>query len=182
MRSSVNIEELVNKAAGAAADAAIKKYKESEREEKRRSKLRNTGILIDHYLDFVNHYESIKYRATDIIEDLEPMEAAAVTQEDITITAIKRSKIKTQIMIQSIKIAVNILENKMKCKGETEKYELFNKLYMDADRVHIKFNQRIKIVADEMNCSESTARRWANEMLGELSIHLWGVDGLRIEL
>jgi Zn-dependent metalloprotease len=85
-------------------------------------------------------------------------------------------------MIRQIESAMELLKKDMKNKNETEKAAVIEKLYMDRSKKEYKYNQRVKVVAEELNCSESSVRRWANEMLTELSVKLFGVDGLRLEL
>lgn len=161
---------------------ALKLYKKQERENIKKNKLHNTGLLLDHYFDFVDHYEKIKYKASDIIDELDPVEVDMVSQDDIIIYSIKRSKIRTKIMINQIETAVKMVQAQMKAKNEIEKYNVFVKLYMDRDKKDLRFNQRVKSVAEESNCGESSVRRWSSEILNELSIKIFGVDGLRLEI
>lgn len=37
-------------------------------------------------------------------------------------------------------------------------------------------------VAGELNCGVVTARRWINEMINELSIYLFGIEGLKLDM
>lgn len=174
----VNTRELAKEA----ALEALRQFRKEERQKVKKTRLHNTGLLMDHYIEFIDYYEKIKYRASDIEDDLDPIEAEMVSQDDIIIYSIKRSKIRTKIMINQIESAVSMVEAQMKAKGEEEKYKVIQMLYMDRDKKDIKFNQRVKLVADEIKCSESSVRRWNTEMLNELSEKLFGVDGLRLEL
>ena len=70
----------------------------------------------------------------------------------------------------------------MKCKKEPEKYHVFEALYLDRRTKEMKFNIRIKLVAEAMFISESSARRWNTEMLNKLAVKLFGVDGLRLDI
>jgi len=55
-------------------------------------------------------------------------------------------------------------------------------LYFKKELKDLKFNSRVSKVAELLNCSESSVRRWNNEVLKKLSVMLFGVDGMRIDL
>lgn len=170
-----------------AAREAIKLYKREEKDKVKKDRLHNTGLLMSRYVELAEHYENIRYKATEIEEDLEPTDFKAVTQDDIIIDSIKRSKIRTMIILSQINSAVKFLEVSMKQRNEKEKCEAFKRLYMDAGKKDMKFYVKIKTVVTDMTnagmpCSESTVRRWSSEMLDELSIKLFGVDGLRLDI
>ncbi len=172
----------VNEIAREAALEAIKIYKQQEKEKVRKTRLHNTGLLLENYLGFVDHYEKIKYRASDIQEELDEVELDMVKMDDIIIQSIKRSKIRTKIMINQIETTMAMIQAKMAAKGEEEKSKVVKLLYMDRSKRNIKFNQRVKIIAEEIHCSESSVRRWNSEMLNEFSVILFGVDGLRLDV
>lgn len=46
-------------------------------------------------------------------------------------------------------------------------------------RRSIEWGESIRTIALEIPCGEGTVRRWKNEMISELSILLFGVDGLK---
>ena len=160
----------------------LKLYKQEEKNNVKKARFRNTGLLLNHYIDFVDHYENIKYKASDIQNELDLIESKMIEIDDIYIQSIKRSKIRTKIIVHHIEAAIDMLKSKMKNKNEPEKYDIIERLYMDRNIIDMKFNARIKFVSDSCNCSESSARRWNSEMLNELSVLLFGVDGLRLEL
>lgn len=171
----------INEVAKEAALEAFKIYKQQEKANMKKTRLHNTGLLLNHYIDFLDHYEQIKYKASDIQDDLSP-DIDKIELDDIMIYSIKRSKIRTMIMIRQIETAVALLKVKMKDKNQMEKYHVIEKLYMDRSKSKLEFNPRVNLVADELHCSDSSVRRWNSEMLNELSISLFGVDGLRLEL
>lgn len=176
-----------NELAREAAMEAFKIYKQQERNDIKKNRLHNTGLLLNHYMDFIDHYETIKYKASDIIDDLEVSEICPTDQDEVIIYSIKRSKIRTKIMISQIEAAVCIVRLDMKQKNETEKIKAFELLYMDKSKKNIKYNSKVKSVAEEMTalgmpCSDSSVRRWSDEMLKEISVKLFGVDGLRLDV
>ncbi|HBV97765.1 MAG: hypothetical protein JL50_03015 [Peptococcaceae bacterium BICA1-7] len=165
--------------AKAAAAEALKEFKDEERQQIRRTRYHNTELLLKKYLSLLDHYENAKDKVSDIIsvEDLEELDV-----DDVIIKAIKRSRVRTLIMITQIDTCLNILRLKQASKGQPEKYEVIYCLYLDRARRDIAWGELIEAVAHELNCSTDSVRRWKNEMVRELSILLFGVDGLRLDI
>jgi hypothetical protein len=67
-------------------------------------------------------------------------------------------------------------------KSQPERYAVIQKLYLEPSKTSIPWNERVQIVAAEIPCGEASVRRWKNDMINELSILLFGVDGLQLEL
>jgi hypothetical protein len=176
----------VDEHARAVAVEAVKIYQKEERERVKRSGYHNMRTLMENYLDLVEHYEKIKYRAKDLEDYLENMDIYGVDAEtedgEIRIEAIKRSKTRTLIMVTQIQTAIAMLKRDMEQKDEYEKYQTIYLLYMDARFKSIKFTQRICLIAREVNCHETTLRKWNNEMLNKLAVKIFGVDGLRLDV
>ncbi len=63
MKASVNIEEICNKA----TDAAIKRYKDKEREERKKSRFRNTELLLRN----IRHLRSWQRKCSVVRSQLE---------------------------------------------------------------------------------------------------------------
>lgn len=174
----VNVDEH----AKAVALEAVRLFRQEEKEKAKKSSLHNIGLLMDHYLELVDHYENIKYRATDISDELDLDALEEVAQDDIIIHSIKRSKIRTQIIISQVSTAVRMLETEMKAKEELDKFNAFQMLYLDKEIKDLKFTARVRAVAESIHCGDNTVRRWNTEMLNKLAIKLFGVDGLRLDV
>jgi hypothetical protein len=176
----------VDEHAKAVALEAVRIYRKEECDRVRRAGYHNMRTLMESYLDLVEHYEKIKYRAKDIEDYLENMDIFGVDAEtedgEIRIEAIKRSKTRTLIMVTQIQTAIGMLKKDMESKNEYEKYQTITMLYMDQSKRGMKFNQRVQLVADDIKCAEMTVRRWNNEMLNKLAVKLFGVDGLRLDV
>lgn len=160
-----------------AATEAVKEYIRQEKDRLRKRRYHNMGLLMDNYLEFLEHYKEIKYKASEIADDLALEEFDEVYLDDIYIEAIKKSKVRTMIMIRLIESSIDRLRN----TADPEKVKVIEKLYMDLENKKIKFNARVSVVAEQIPCSERTVRRWNTEMLNELAKKIFGVDGLRIE-
>ncbi|ABO49735.1 hypothetical protein Dred_1201 [Desulforamulus reducens MI-1] len=165
--------------AKAAAVEALKDFKEEERQRNKRTRYHNTELLLKNYLSLLDHYENAKERATDIfsIEELDELEA-----EEVIIQSIKRSRMRTIVMIAQIEHCLEILKGRMASKGQLEKYTVIECLYLDKERRHIERGELIKVVAEELNCGQPSVYRWRNEMIRELSVLLFGVDGLKLDI
>lgn len=159
---------------------AVRLYRKEEREKVRRAGYHNMRILMENYLELVEHYEKIKYRAKDIEEYLENMDI--LEGDEVRIEAIKRSKTRTLIMITQIQAALGMLKRDMEIKNEIEKYRTICMLYMDPSKQGMKFNQRVQAVATDIKCDPVTIRRWNNEMLNKMAVKLFGVDGLKLDV
>lgn len=163
-----------------AKEAAVEAVKEYIRQEKDRLKKRryhNMGLLMDNYLEFIEHYQNIKYKASEIADDLDMEEFDEMYLDDIYIESIKKSKVRTMIIIRLIEASVERLRK----TSDQEKVKVIEKLYMDKENKKLRFNERVAEVAEQVKCSESSVRRWNNEMLNELAKKIFGVDGLRID-
>jgi len=162
--------------AKAAAVEALKLQKEEERQYVKKNRYHNTELLLKNYLNLLDHYENAKDKASDImaLDDLDI--------DEVIIKAIKRSRVRTMIMINQIDTCLDILKFRMASKGQSEKYEVIYCLYLDKARRDVERGELTKAVAQELNCSEPSVHRWKNEMVRELSILLFGVDGLRLDI
>ncbi len=156
--------------ANMAADAAIKRYTDKEKKEAKNKKLHNTELLLKNYNSFIKHSNDSKDSFKDIEDDIN-IDPEDLDDDDLYIHSIRRSRIRTAIMVEQIDMALQYVKNKMNEKGQLEKYEVIDKVYLK--------EEGFEKAAEELNCSEMTIRRWKNEMIRELSVPLFGVDGVK---
>lgn len=157
-----------------------------------------TKLLLNHYNDFRSLVISGKATAKDvlynddedlalvddyIIEDYDP--SILEQEDDVFIDSIMRNKAATIIMIAHINTCLRLLcakvlkddkkiEDKTGSHNETNynKYRLLKLVYF--------YGNDITTVGDQFYISEATARRWANEMIRELSVLLFGASGVQL--
>lgn len=172
---TVNIHEI----ATAAAVEALKLQKNDERMKIRNNRFHNTELLLKHYLGLVEHFEIAQDKASE--EDMEAYNFEDADMEDIIIQSIRRSRIRTLIMVVQIEACLGKLRTKMIDKGQPEKYAVIEKLYLDPVKSTMTLTERKQIIAAEIHCGETSVWKWRNEMINELSVLLFGVDGLRLE-
>jgi hypothetical protein len=172
---AVNIQEI----ATAAAKEALRLQRKEERDRIRKNRYHNTELLLQNYLRLVDHRDNSKDKASDIFgpEELEEMGV-----DDIVVRSIMRSRARTKVMINQIETCMDMLKTRMESQGQGKKYEVLYCLYMDPARRDLEWGQRIQAVAEELYCSSDSVRRWKNEMVKILSVWLFGVDGLKLEL
>lgn len=172
----VNIHDI----AKTAALEAFRAFKNEERERIKKARFHNTELLLKNYYSLKEHAEHSKYKASDL-EDIEDFDFD-VEMDDVIVQAIKRSKMRTTIMLNQIDTVLSILQRKMQAKSQPEKFEIIWKLYIDQCKINVPRDEKVKIIASEVHCGEASVRRWKNEMIAEMSILLFGVDGLKLDI
>ena len=164
-KMGININELIDQA----TYRAIKIYAKEQATAQNKRVLHNTKLLLKHYNDLQEHV----VKAVDTINEisLDNIDIEKMDKDDLYILSIKRSKIKTVMMIAHIDAALEGLKQKQVKLHMIEKYEALEMFYIEGipyDEIVIKFN-----------CGANTPRRWMGQMLNELSILLFGIDGIR---
>lgn len=172
MKNQINIDEIADKAADKAAKKAIKEFDKEKRQEQRKKVFHNTRLLLKHYNDLKQHVDN----AIDDVKRLETdsIEIDDLDRDELYILSIKRSKSKTLIMIAHIDMAMDILKQKQYKLCSVEKYDALEKFFIK----ELSFEE----ISEKLNCNERTARRWVNEMIDELSILLFGIDGIKMDM
>lgn len=147
----------------------IKEIRKEEREKEKKKVYHNTRLLMKNYNSLKEHGD----KAIDSIKSFyETIDIKNLDEDDLYIMSIKRSKTKTIIMIAHIDFALNALKKKQNKLVQSEKYKALEKYY-----IH---EQTYEKIAEELSCSIISVRRWINEMIKELSIFLFGIEGIKI--
>ncbi|MBC2721826.1 hypothetical protein [Desulfosporosinus sp.] len=173
---TVNVHEI----AKAAAIEALKLQKKDELERIWKSRFHNTELLLKNYLSLIEHFELSQDKASE--EDLVAFDFDGDDADDIIIRSIRRSRIRTLVMVFHIEACLGRLRTKMADKGQLEKYVVIEKLYLDPVKSVIPLTERKQIIAAEVHCGDTSVWKWRNEMINELSVLLFGVDGLRLDI
>lgn len=171
MSKNVNnqvIEDMINKA----AKEAVKEFNKEKLIEQRKKVFHNTRLLLKHYNDLKSHVEKAIDDVNKLDDDL--LELGELDADDLYILSIKRSKAKTLIMISHIDMAMEALKQKQIKLCSIEKYEALRMFYID----EVSYDEIVKY----FNCGVNTPRRWMSEMLNELSIFLFGVEGMKFDM
>lgn len=164
-KMGININELIDQA----TYRAIKIYAKEQATAQNKSVLHNTKLLLKHYNELQEHI----VKAVDTINEinLNNINIDKMDKDDLYILSIKRSKIKTVMMIAHIDAALESLKQKQVKLCMPEKYEVLEMFYIDG----VPYDD----IVIRLNCGVNTPRRWMGQMLNELSILLFGVEGIR---
>lgn len=166
--NNINIDEMISKA----TKEAIKEYDRERRQEQKKKVFHNTRLLLSHYNDLRSHVKNAISDVTKLEADL--IDLGDIERDELYILSIKKSKTKTLIMIAHIDMALGTLKNKQHKLCSPEKYEALRMFYIK--------EMTYEKVAEQLSCSVITSRRWINEMTNELSISLFGIDGMKIDM
>lgn len=174
----INIKSESEEIALAAAKAAINEFVAKEKVDKKKQVFQNTNLLLEHYLDLKAYCDNAIYKGCLYDEE----EGININGYEITIKSIKANREVTLIIISHVDKALSLLKNKCQEKGMEEKYKVIEALHLDQNQQAVPWSERISLVSDDLCCGETTVRRWRNEMVKDLSVFLFGVDGLKLGL
>lgn len=156
--TQLEIEETVKR--------AIAEAVKDEKKQRRQQILYNTRILMESYIEMRKHIEN----AISEAEEMEDDAFQIFKSEDAHLESIRRSKLKTALMIANIDKAMQELDEEQKKNGTSYKYEAFKMHYIDG----IPYEE----IYDRMNCGKNTPARWSKEMIRKMSVKLFGIDGI----
>ena len=140
---------------------------ETERQIRRQQVLHNTRVLMESYIEMKKHIEN----AVSEVEQLEKEEYTTFKKDGSThLESVRRSKMKTALMIANIDRAMEDLRKEYDAKGMNYKYEAF---YM-----HYIKGVSYEDIADAQNCGKNTPSRWSKELIRKMSVKLFGIDGI----
>jgi hypothetical protein len=160
-KENIANDELINKA----VVKAIKEYNKQQLSEKKRKALHNTKMLL-------KNYEKIRSSINEAIsEESQLNESFRYDDEDeVYINSIRRSKLRSMIVVAHIDRAMEVVKEEYEKKATPEKYEAFISCFM--------YNMTYDEAAVLYLSSKPSISRWINEITKELSVQIFGVDGL----
>lgn len=157
-------DELIDKA----VKKAIKEYAKEQKTEKKRKALHNTKLLL-------KNYEKIKSSIEEAVSEASQLEDHpfdCTDEDDVYIASIRRSKLKSLIVVSHIDKALLLTKEEYEQKEMLYKYTAFYDCLIN--------NVTCEAEAEELDTSAVTIRRWINEVTKEISIRIFGVDGLEM--
>lgn len=163
-KGSINIDETINRA----VKAAIKEYDREQKEGNKNRVLHNTKLLMKHYNSLKLHADNAVYR----VEDLKEMDEYA-DEDRVYIASIMRSRLRTMIMVSHIEMALEELRDKKIKEGRYEQYRALELYYIE--------KHSCEEIEEDLNCGKNTPARWINSSMRDLSILLFGIDGLKLD-
>lgn len=152
----------------AAKEAVAEYIKAQEKTEKKRI-FQNTALLMEHYNEIKSHVENgvsdaLELKSVADISDMEP--------DELFIYSIKRSKIRSLIMVSHIEKCLELLEREERARNTPEKYLAYRYYYID--------RMSYESISEVYGYCDRTARRWVSELNKLMGVYLFGVDALRI--
>lgn len=155
-------------------------YKTKKRYDRR---LRNTRLLLKSYRGLISHTKmansSINQvrngNAIDILDDVN-----SIDDEEQYIQSISRTKIRTLIILEHIEKVLNYYRIICESEGGNKKrrYEIIYFLFIEktADDIIPTYED----AAEQLNISAKTVGRDVQEAIKDLSLLLFGVDGIKL--
>lgn len=140
---------------------AIKEFKEEEKEKQKDRRLHNTRLLMRNYNSLKEHIDKVNGDLDIEVDNVD---------DEVWITSITRTKLRTMKMMAYIDSALDIIEKRFKGNCEEYKYKAFELYYMDK-----KSNEEIQ---DLLGCGKNSPKIWSDLVTSELSLLLWGIEAL----
>lgn len=147
--TSNELEQIV----AAAVAAGIREYKRQEKADRQQR---------DRYADTFNLMKN--YRAALFSTKVDEQESSHLLQN----VRLKASRLKTEIAVEHINEALELIKASKERDGRQLEYEAF-RLYFIEGRTY-------QYIAEALTVGEATPRRWVTAVVQELSVMLWGID------
>lgn len=154
--------------------AALEAVREFEKSQKKNRKVRvfqNAKKLMENYNRICKSVQEGVSELSDVDDGEELEELSA---EDIYINSIIKSKLRSIIMIAHIDKCLGLLEEEMIRKETPWKYEAFKMSYLENGVTQ-------EDIAERLDTTDRTVRRWISELTGILSIYLFGADAIVLD-
>ena len=159
----------VEEIAKMAAKEAVTEMKKEERQKKKVKIFQNTKVLMENYNRMVQSVQEGVSDLSDLTEDsVEGLEDGA----NIFIESIVKSKLRSLVMLAHIDKCLKLLEDEEYRRNTHEKYLAFTYFYLDG-MTH-------ESIAEVLDCTDRTSRRWVTELTSILSVYLFGADALML--
>lgn len=152
-----NINEVIFEA----AKVAIKEYDKVQMKKQEDRRLHNTRLLMRNYNGLKDHIDNVTDEIEFEFDDI---------HDEIWITSIIRTKLRTMKMMTYIDSALGILEKRFRKNCEEYKFKAFKLYYMGE-----KNNEQIQEI---LGCGKNSPKKWSDLVIEELSILLWGIEAI----
>lgn len=191
--NSVNIHELIENT----VKTTIKEFDKEQKKAAKDHVFHNTRLLMENYISLKEHMlksisnlndaKAIKSGNKDIadvinsddyenprdyINDEKEM-GELIDADELYIRSIEKSKFRTFTMLTHIDVALNLLKQKEYREEKENEYQAFI--------CHYIYGETYSTIQDKFHVGEATPSRWMNHMCRELSVFLFGIDGLNLQ-
>jgi hypothetical protein len=157
----VTADELISQA----VKKAIREYSKQQVCERKRKALHNTKMLL-------KNYDKIKCSIEEAISDESQLNESLKydADDEVYINSIRKSKLKSLIIIAHIDRALAVVQEEYKSKEVSEKYDAFISCMLD----QMTYEEAAAIYYT----SKQSISRWVVDATKLVSIQLFGVDGV----
>ena len=163
-------KETAEQLARSAALEAVREYDKSQKKNKRVKVFQNAKKLMENYNRIC---QSVQEGVSELSDVDNSDELEEFTEEDIFINSILKSKLRSIVMIAHIDKCLKLLEEEEIRKETPEKYLAFKYFYLDGDTQ--------EDIAERLDNTDRTIRRWISELTDILSVYLFGADAIMLE-
>lgn len=154
-----------------AAKEAVSEFAKAQEREARQRVFQNTKLLMENYNSIKAHVEDGIADTTDLEEDIN---TSGVDPDELFIYSIKRSKLRSLVMLSHIDKCLELLEREERGRNTPEKFLAYQYFYIDG--------MSYESIAEVYGYCERTTRRWITELNKLMGVYLFGADALRIAL
>lgn len=151
------------------------------------NRLNNTKLLLVNYNNFLDHCQNAIYEIENNIKEAIEQEENTVELFDelynmqndtFVINSILKSKQKTKVILKHINCCLSFYEYRAKKINDLEmqrRFEVIKRLYINEKK------QRYEEIAEDLNISTQTVNRDRKKAIQELSILIFGIDGVGLQ-
>lgn len=152
-----------------AAKEAVNEFALAQERAARQRVFQNTKLLMENYNSIKKHVEDGIADTADLEEDID---TSGIDADELFIYSIKRSKLRSLVMISHIEKCLELLEREERAKNTPEKYLAYRYFYIDG--------MSYESISEVYGYCERTTRRWISELNKLMGVYLFGADAVRI--
>lgn len=155
-------DEIIDKA----VKKAIREYAKEEKQERKRKALHNTKLLLKNYNKINSSIDEAISEANQLEQDMIGFD----DDEEVYINSIRRSKLKSLIVVAHIEKALTLTKEEYEQKDMLIKYQALYDCLING----VTYEEE----AEVLSASTMTVRRWITEVTKVISIRIFGSDGI----
>lgn len=137
----------------------------------------NTRLLLRNYREFKKHCLECENSLEDVDNTLEAWELRIDSADDDYIKSAKRTKVRTQIIVDLIDRLLKAHLDEAKSRNDANKIRRAQII----DKIYISENNTMESLAEQFECDVATISRQHKTAINELAVLFFGVEGLKLE-
>jgi hypothetical protein len=157
---------VVLKAVTGAVKKAVSEAMTEQKRQERQKALYNTRKLMESYIEM----QTFLHNAISEEREVQNTAFFVFGGENAKLDSIRKSKMKTAMMIANIDRAMEELKREHEQKGTAYKFEAFRMHYVDG----IAYEE----ITETLNCGKNSPSAWSKLILKQMSVKLFGINGI----